>query len=67
MRSDPEVEARTHLTAVRLALELLYRRRRPWEQQRRIAQLGLMSARRLAEVLLRRRQRRSPGTSEGAT
>jgi hypothetical protein len=67
MWSDTEAEARTHVTAVRLALELLYRRRRPWDQQRRIAQLGIMSARRLADVLLTRRGRRSPRVSDGAT
>lgn len=48
----PSEQIRSKLASVLLALEIMGRRNRPWEQQRRIAALGFTSARTLADMLL---------------
>jgi type VI protein secretion system component VasK len=67
MVSDRQYHMRSQFTSVLLALQALSRRKRPWEQQRRIATIGLASARKLAGVLLIGRPPFSPRTREGTT
>ena len=52
MATEPQHHVREQLNHVLLALQILARRQRPWQQQQRIAQIGLASARRLAASIL---------------
>jgi hypothetical protein len=52
MEVDRTTQIQGQLAAVHLALQLLGRRRRPWGQQRRIARIGLASARKLAVLMV---------------
>jgi hypothetical protein len=52
MEVDRRTQIRGQLAAIQLALQLLVRRRRPWGQQRRIARIGLASARKLAVLMV---------------
>jgi hypothetical protein len=61
--SDAPREVRERFEHVLLALEMLTQRARPWEQQRRIAEIGLASARWLAEALLPSAETREPSQS----
>jgi len=67
MSIDRREQIREQLTHVYLALQMLTRRRRPWEQQRRIASIGLASARRLTALLTQGREPPFPRTRESAT
>jgi hypothetical protein len=67
MASDRQYHMRTQMANVLLAFQALSRRNRPWEQQRRIATIGLASARKLAGVLLTGRLPFSPRPGEGTT
>ena len=67
MASDRRYHMRSQMTNVLLAFQALSRKKRPWEQQRRIATIGLASARKLAGVLLIGRPSFSPRTREGTT
>jgi hypothetical protein len=62
MAIEPQHEVRERLNHVLLALQILARRSIPWERRQRIAQLGLSSARRLAELVLNRPERREDTT-----
>ena len=63
MASDAPQEVRDRFEHVLLALEMLTRRPRRWEQQRRIAEIGLASARWLAGALLPSGGTREPSQS----
>jgi hypothetical protein len=52
MAVERERHMREQLAIACLALQALARRSRPWEQQRRIASLGMGSLRRLTALLL---------------
>jgi hypothetical protein len=52
MTVDQNERLSKQLTIVQLALQLLVRRQRPWDQQRRIASMALASLRRLAAMML---------------
>jgi hypothetical protein len=67
MASDRQYHMRSQLTNVLLAFQALSRRNRPWEQQRRIAVIGLAAARKLAGVLVTGRLPLSPRTGGGTT
>jgi hypothetical protein len=67
MAIDRQYHMRTQMANVLLAFQALSRKKRPWEQQRRIATIGLASARKLAGVLLIGRPPFSPRTREGTT
>ena len=67
MSIDRRAQIREHLTPVYLAFQMLASRSRPWEQQRRIATIGLASARRLAALVMQGREPPSPRTRESAT
>ena len=56
MTIDRREQVREHLTHVYLAFQILARRSRPWNQQRRIASIGLVSARMLAAMLIQGRE-----------
>ena len=67
MSIDRREQIREQLTHVYLAFQMLARRSRPWDQQRRIANIGLESARKLATMLTQGREPPLPRTRESAT
>jgi hypothetical protein len=67
MAIDRREKIREQLTHVYLAFQMLSRRSRPWDQQRRIASIGLVSARRLAAMLIQGGESSPPKTRESAT
>jgi len=67
MGMDRQYHMRQHMANVLLAFQALSRRQLPWQQQRRIAMIGLSSARKLAGVLLIGRPPSSPSMREGTT
>jgi hypothetical protein len=67
MAIDRREQIREQLTNVYLAFQMLARTSRPWEQQRRIANIGLASARRLGALLIQGREPPSSRTRESAT
>ena len=67
MAIDRREQFREQLTHVYLAFQMLARRSRPWDQQRRIANIGLASARKLASMLIPDGDSSPPRTRESAT
>jgi hypothetical protein len=68
MAVDPQDRIRERLANVLLALQLLARRPRPWDQQQRLARIGIAEARRLASMVLGGEGSRGPRqTREDAT
>jgi len=67
MSIDRREQIREQLTHVYLALQMLARRSRSWDQQRRIASIGLVSARKLTSMLIQNGESSPPKTRESAT
>ena len=67
MAIERREKVREQLTHVYLAFQLLARRSRPWDQQRRIANIGIASARRLTAMLVPGGESSPPRTRESAT
>jgi hypothetical protein len=67
MSIDRRELIREQLTHVYLAFQMLARRSRPWDQQRRIANIGLASARKLTSMLIQNGEPPPPRTRESAT
>jgi hypothetical protein len=67
MAIDRREQIREQLTHVYLAFQMLARRGRPWDQQQRIANIGLAATRKLAAMLMQGREPPSPRTRESAT
>jgi len=66
MSGEPRDSLRERLNHVLLALQILARREHPRSQQRRIAQIGLASARTLAALMLHdvARSSQAPGAPQ---
>jgi hypothetical protein len=68
MTVDPQHDIRGRLTNVLLALQLIAHRPRPWDQQQRLARIGIAEARRLAGMVLNGDDDARPSqTRQGAT